>query len=216
MRGAPAARASSSTRVRRDTLARHSSERDVSASVPACQRSRSSSAQPSCRRRRRARRRRPRSPRISSAAAPSGGTSARIGRSAARYSNTLPLSTPLPRPPASGISSRSASESRWSSSERRRGAYGISSRRSPSRAAPAHSRSVERKSPRKRATHRRGPTRASAVRNGRGSRLPKNEPAWVIRKRSPGGTRARRSRRSRSRSRSSRPARAECARASPR
>ena len=56
--------------------------------------------------------------RISSAAAPSGGTSARIGRSAARYSKTLPESTPLPRPPASGIRSSSASESRCSSSER--------------------------------------------------------------------------------------------------
>ena len=55
--------------------------------------------------------------RISSAAAPSGGTAARIGRSAARYSKTLPESTPLPRPPASGISSSSASESRCSASE---------------------------------------------------------------------------------------------------
>ena len=50
------------------------------------------------------------------------------------------------------------------------------------------------------------PDSSSAVRNGRGSRLPKNEPACVmpepIRR---GGARARRSRRSRSRSRSSRP-----------
>ena len=45
----------------------------------------------------------------------------------------------------------------------------------------------------------------SAVRNGRGSRLPKNDPAWVIRNRSARCTRARRSRRSRSRSRSSPP-----------
>ena len=60
-----------------------------------------------------------------SAAAPSGGTTARIGRSAARYSKTLPESTPRPRPPASGISSSSASESRCSSSARRCGAYGM-------------------------------------------------------------------------------------------
>src|SRR5206468_8574150 len=39
--------------------------------------------------------------RISSAAAPSGGTRARIGRSAARYSKTLPERIPRPRPPAS-------------------------------------------------------------------------------------------------------------------
>ena len=58
-------------------------------------------------------------------------------------------------------------------------------RRAPS--CSAHSRSVERKSPRKRATDdRRARTLASAVRNGRGSRLPKNEPACVIRKRSDG------------------------------
>ena len=57
--------------------------------------------------------------RIRSAAAPSGGTAARIGRPAARYSNTFPESTPLPRPPASGIRSSSASESRCSSSARR-------------------------------------------------------------------------------------------------
>ena len=46
----------------------------------------------------------------------------------------------------------------------------------------AHSRSAARKSPTKRATT--PSTRASAVRNGRGSRLPKNEPACVIRNRS--------------------------------
>ncbi len=72
-------------------------------------------------RRRAARRRRRRSRGSALAAAPSGGTTARIGRSAARYSNTFPERTPRPRPPASGIRSSSASESRWSSSERRRG-----------------------------------------------------------------------------------------------
>ena len=65
----------------------------------------------------------------------------------------------------------------------RRGAYGISSSRSPSPCASAHSRSVERKSPRKRATTSSRPDCCNAVRNGRGSRLPKNEPACVIRKR---------------------------------
>ena len=44
--------------------------------------------------------------RMSSAAAPSGGTAARIGRSAARYSKTFPRGTPRPRPAASGMSSR--------------------------------------------------------------------------------------------------------------
>ena len=81
-----------------------------------------------------------------------GGTAARIGRPAAMYSNTLPESTPLPRPPASGIRSSSASESRWSASEVERGAYGISSSRSPRPSSSAHSRSALRKSPRKRAT----------------------------------------------------------------
>ena len=120
--------------------------------------------------------------RIRSAAAPSGGTAARIGRSAARYSKTFPERTPLPRPPASGIRSSSASESRWSSSAAWRGAYGISSSRSPSPRSSAHSRSAERKSPRKRACTS-SPDSSSAVRNGRGSRLPKKLPVCVIRKR---------------------------------
>ena len=49
----------------------------------------------------------------------------------------------------------------------------------------AHSRSDERKSPRKRASTS-SPDSSSAVRNGRGSRLPKKLPVCVIRKRSPG------------------------------
>ena len=112
-----------------------------------------SSARADRRRRRPARRRRPRRsrgsgrPRRRRAA-----RRARIGRSAARYSNTFPERTPLPRPPASGMSRSSASESRCSSSERRRGTYGISSSRSPSPSASAHSRSAARKSPTKRAT----------------------------------------------------------------
>ena len=119
------------------------------------------SARARSRRRRRARRRRPRPSRASSrAAAPSGGTSARIGRSAARYSNTFPESTPRPRPSASGISSSSASESRCSSSERRRGTYGISSSRSPMPGPPPTRGRRERKSPTKRATT--PSTRASA------------------------------------------------------
>ena len=154
-------------------------------SDPSRQRACRSRSAPRSRRRRRARRRRRRPTRGS--ARPRrrrAARAARIGRSAARYSNTLPLSTPLPRPPASGISSSSTSESRCSSSDVRRGAYGISSSRSPSACASAHSRSVERKSPRKRATTSSRPDCCSAVRNGRGSRLPKNDPACVIRKRS--------------------------------
>ena len=90
----------------------------------------------------------------------------------------------MPRPPAAGIRRSRASESRCSSSERRRGTYSCSSSRSPRPSPSAHSRSEERKSPTKRATTSR-PDSASAVRNGRGSRLPKNEPVCVIRKRSP-------------------------------
>ena len=145
--------------------------------------------------------------RIRSAAAPSGGTSARIGRSAARYSKTLPERTPLPRPPASGIRSSSASESRCSSSEAWRGAYGISSSRSPSPRSSAHSRSVERKSPRKRAwTSRprlveRGQERPRVALAEEAARVRDPEAARRA------CSRARRSRRSRSRSRSSRPSR---------
>ena len=114
---------------------------------------------------------------------------ARRRGSAARRRGTRTPSrerTPLPRPPASGMSRSSASESRCSSSERRRGAYGISSSRSPSAASrPTRGRTSgsRRGSGRRR---RRGPTRSSAVRNGRGSRLPKNEPVCVSRKRSDG------------------------------
>src|SRR5581483_5134879 len=115
--------ASSWTRARRETLARHSSPSVTGSSAPARQRSRiawSSRAIPSTSSGATT------TPapvaRTSSAAAPSGGTTARIGRPAARYSNSFPESTPRPRPPASGIRSRSASESRCSSSERRCGA----------------------------------------------------------------------------------------------
>ena len=66
------------------------------------------------------------------------------------YSKTLPERTPFPRPSASGMRRRSASESRWSASDSERGAYGISSSRSPSSSPSAHSRSASRKSPRKR------------------------------------------------------------------
>ena len=177
----------SSTRVSRASFRRHSSESVTSGSPPFRNR-RSSSSERLAERvdvvRRQQRRPAPVS-RIRSAAAPSGGTAARIGRPDAMYSNTFPESTPLPRPPASGISSRSASESRCSASEVERGAYGISSSRSPSPSPSAHSRSALRKSPRKRATAST-PESCSACRNGRGSRLPKKLPACVIRSRSPG------------------------------
>ena len=48
-----------------------------------------------------------------------------------------------------------------------------------------NSRSPGRKSPRNRTVTSSSPESASACRNGRGSRLPKNEPACVMRKRSP-------------------------------
>ena len=116
--------ASSCTRVRRESFVRHSSasgdrlEPARRASGRASPSARARSRR--CRRARRRRRRR--SPGSASAAAPSGGTTARIGRSAARYSNTFPERMPRPRPPASGIRSSSASESRCSSSARRCGA----------------------------------------------------------------------------------------------
>src|SRR5581483_6155906 len=180
-------RSKSSDRARRDTLRRQSSASGASSSSPARQRARSSPSAPTIPSTSSGATTKPApAPRIKSAAAPSGGTTARIGRSAARYSNTLPLSTPLPRPPASGIRSSRASESRCNSSERRRGAYGISSSRSPSPRPSAHSRSAARKSPRNRTTTSSKPERSSAVRNGRGSRLPKNEPVCVSRKRSDG------------------------------
>ena len=123
----------SSTRVSRASFRRHSSESVTSGSPPFLNRRSSSTAPRGARRRRPAAATMP-APvsRIRSAAAPSGGTAARIGRPDAMYSNTFPESTPLPRPPASGISSSSASESRCSASEVERGAYGISSSRSPS------------------------------------------------------------------------------------
>src|SRR6266511_551998 len=178
--------ASSSTRPARPTRSRSSADSGVPFSSPACHfawssaravvRAGTSSAAAT-------------TPapvsRMRSAAAPSGGTAARIGRSAARYSNTFPDSTPRPRPPASGISRRSTSESRWSASDCRRGTYGCSSSLSPSRRVSAHSRSATRKSPTNRATTSSSPDSASAVRNGLGSRFPKKLPVCVIRKRSP-------------------------------
>ncbi len=108
--------------------------------------------------------------------------------SAARRRRTRtpsPRARPCRARPASGISSRSASESRCSASDSVRGAYGRSLRRSPSASVSAHARSVSRKSPRKRASTSR-PESASAWRNGRGSRRPKKLPVWVMRKRSDG------------------------------
>src|SRR5438105_13594401 len=87
--------ASSSTRAPRPSRSRSSADSTVPSSVPAVHRACSSAS---------ARVNAGTSPgaatmpvpvsRISSAAAPSGGTAARIGRSAARYSKTLPESTP--------------------------------------------------------------------------------------------------------------------------
>ena len=69
-----------------------------------------------------------------------------------RTRRPCPESTPFPRPPASGIRSRSASESRCRASDSARGAYGRSSSRSPRSSVSAQARSRSRKSPRKRAT----------------------------------------------------------------
>src|SRR6266545_857859 len=115
-------RARSSARARRSSRPRSSGASGVPFSPPACQRvckSRSAASIAST------------SPggtttpapasRTRSAAAPSGGTAARIGRSAARYSNTFPEGTAAPRPGTSGRSRSKASESRWKASDRRRG-----------------------------------------------------------------------------------------------
>src|SRR6266550_4519718 len=174
--------ASSSTRSPRERRLRHSSESGEPSRLPAFQRRwRSSSASRSA----------PSSAEgtttpapvscTSFAAAPSGGTAARIGRSAARYSKIFPVRTPRPRPPDSGIRSRSASESRCSSSERRRETSPSSSTRSPRPSDSAYSRSAARKSPANRTTTSSRPDSASARRNGLGSRLPWKWPAWVIR-----------------------------------
>src|SRR5581483_8289187 len=116
-------RSSSATRARRDSLARHSSPSGGASSAPRSWRATSSASLARIASTSSGGATMPAPARsISLAASPSGGTTARIGRSAARYSNTFPESTPRPRPSASGISSSSASESRCSSSERRRGA----------------------------------------------------------------------------------------------
>ena len=125
--------------------------------------------------------------RIRRAAAPSGGTTARIGRSAARYSNTFPESTPSPA--AAGLRDQQqqrlgvALELERAAPRRvRRGARA-------GRRARASPRTRGRRCGSRRGSGRsrpRGRTRASAFRNGRGSRLPKKLPACVIRKRSDG------------------------------
>src|SRR6266508_504471 len=105
--------ASSSTRAARPSRSRSSGASGALSSSPACQRTcRSVSAAVSPGTSSGATTTPASVSRMSSDAAPSGGTAARIGRSAARYSKTLPDSTPFPRPPASGIRSSSASESR--------------------------------------------------------------------------------------------------------
>ena len=180
--------ASSSTRSPRESRSRHSGESGVPSRLPACQRRwRSSSASRSAstssdgdddagarvahelaRRRRRVGRRRG------------------SGRSAARYSKIFPVRTPRPRPPDSGISSSSASESRCSSSERRRETSPSSSMRSPRPSDSAYSRSAARKSPAKRADDVVEAGLRERRRNGFGSRLPWKWPACVIRRRSLG------------------------------
>ena len=124
--------------------------------------------------------------RISSAAAPSGGTAARIGTPGGEVLEHLPGEDTLAAPARLGDQQQQAPPSRAAARARSSaGAYGISSSRSPRPSPSAHSRSAERKSPRKRATTS-SPSRARACRNGRGSRLPKKLPACVIRKRSAG------------------------------
>ena len=95
---APAAARAPATRVRRETFSRHSSEsaRRLRAPRRASGRAASRSARAIPSTSSGATTTPAPASRISSAAAPSGGTTARIGRSAARYSNTFPESTPLP------------------------------------------------------------------------------------------------------------------------
>src|SRR4051794_851878 len=177
--------ASSSTRPLRESRRRQSSESGVPSRLPACQRRwRSCSASRSASTSSDGTTTPAAVSRTSFAAAPSGGTAARIGRSAARYSKIFPVRTPRPRPPDSGIRRSSASESRWSSSEWRRDTSPSSSMRSPSPSDSAYSRSAARKSPAKRATTSSRPDSASARRNGFGSRFPWKWPACVIRRRS--------------------------------
>ncbi len=116
------------------------------------------------------------------------GRERRRGSGARRPGTRRPCRRALPfpsrRPPGSGAAappsraaapaSACAGRTEWSSS------------RSPRSSVSAHSRSAERKSPTNRATTSSSPDCASAVRNGRGSRLPKNEPVCVRRNRSDG------------------------------
>ena len=180
-------RASSSTRVRRETLSPPLVGERRASSVPGAPARRAGrAARARSRRRRRARRRRRRPSRGS--APPRrrrAGRRARIGRSAARYSNTFPREHALAA--AAGLGDQEQQRLGVALQLERAAARRVRDQLEPvaEPCASAHSRSVERKSPRKRATTSSSPTAASAVRNGRGSRLPKNEPACVIRNRSP-------------------------------
>ena len=125
-------------------------------------------------------------------------------------------STPRPRPPASGIRSSSASESRCSSSDVRRGAYGTSSKpvAEPERLRPlAVGRAEVADEARLDVEPRLGERRQERPRVALAEEAAGvGDPEAQAR----AGTRARRSRRSRSRSRSSRRARAARAAAPPR
>ena len=177
--------ASSCTRVRRESFVRHSSdeldrlERARRASGRAARSARARSRR--CRRARRRRRRPSRGaarPRRRRAARPRGSGARRRGTR--RPSPRARRGRGRPPPGSAAAAPRSRAAARASGGAVRTGS-------APSgRAIPAaHSRSAERKSPTNRATT--PSTRASAVRNGLGSRLPKNDPACVIRKRSPAG-----------------------------
>ena len=94
----------------------------------------------------------------------------------------LPRQHALPATPRLGHQQEERLRVALEPQDSRRGAYSRSSSRSPRPRDSAHSRSVSRKSPTKRAiASTREPW--SACRNGRGSRFPKKLPVWVIRKR---------------------------------
>ena len=164
---------------------RHSSESGVPSSVPARKlASRPTSAsripamssgpRPRPRRSRAAarRRRRPAGRRPGSAARPPG--TRRPCRRARRGRGRPPRGSAAAAPPSRAAARASGAVA----------TYGISSIRSPSPRCSAHSRSLGRKPPTKRA-RRHPPDDASASRNGFGSRLPKKLPACVMRKRPP-------------------------------
>ena len=125
--------------------------------------------------------------RISSAAAPSGGTTARIGRPDGDVLEHLPREHALA--PAARLGDEQQQRLRVALERERRpraARTGVSSSRSPRPSVSAHV-AVGLAEVAEEARHDVEPESASACRNGRGSRRPKKLPVCVIRKRSDGG-----------------------------